>query len=292
MCDEAMIEKWVRQGLTRRSFGMAAGAAAVTACAPPDGNGASASPAPELQESAIQFASEDGTIDGFFVHPSHGKAPAVLFWPDIGGLREAKRKMARQLAGEGYAVLVANPYYRDAAGEQFADFVDFAAQGGFKKVGPWRARLDATAVMRDAAAAIAWLDSQDAVDVSRGIGTQGYCMTGSFTMWSAAAVPERIKAAASFHGGGLVRPDDPLSPHEMFVRMQASTLIAIAQNDDAKAPQDKDVLRRAASDAGRSAEIEVYPADHGWCVPDSPSYAPEPAARAWAALLGLYGEAL
>ncbi len=286
MCDEAMLEKWARQGLTRRSFGVAAGAAAITACAPPEGEDRPT--AIELQESAVQFATEDGTMDGFFVHPAQGKVPGVLFWPDIGGLREAKRKMARRLAGEGYAVLIANPYYRDVAGEQFTDFADFMANQGFQKARPWMARFNADAIMRDATAAIAWLDVQDAVDNSRGVGTQGYCMTGAFTMWSAAAVPGRVKALASFHGGGLVRPDDPQSPHRMFGRMQASSMILIGQNDDAKAPQDKDALREAADDAGRDAMIEVYPADHGWCVPDNPTYHKGEADRAWAALLDLY----
>lgn len=289
MCDEATIKSWAKQGLTRRNFGLMAGAAAITACAHPEDESESATKSSDLHEAAVQFATEDGTMDGFFVHPANGQAPAVLFWPDIAGLREAKRMMARRLADAGYAVLVVNPYYRDVAGEQFADFRDFAAKQGFQKVGAWRAHLDAEAVMRDARAAVAWLDQQDAVDLARGIGTQGYCMTGSFALWSAAAAPRRIKAAASFHGGGLVRPYDPMSPHRMFDRMQASVLIAIARNDDAKDPLDKDELRKAANLAGRDAEIGVYPGDHGWCVLDSPSYVPEPAERAWAALLDHYG---
>ena len=293
MCDEAMLEEWEKRGLTRRDFGLVAGVAAITACAAPKGDGASSSsPVAELREGPVQFKTEDGVMDGFFVTPAGRRAPAVLFWPDIGGLRESKRMMARRLAGAGHAVLVANPYYRDVAGEQFADFADFVAKQGFQKVGPWRSRLDAAAVMRDAVAAVEWLDAQGSVDTSRGIGTQGYCMTGSFALWSAAAVPNRIRAAASFHGGGLVRPGDPQSPHEMFAKMQASSLIAIAQNDDAKAPQEKDALREAASKANHDAEIEVYAADHGWCVPDSPSYDIEQAGRAWDALLGLYRAAL
>ncbi len=292
MCDESMLENWHRQGLTRRNFGLATGAAAIAACAPPEEGSKGPKPATDLKEQSVQIETEDGTMDGFFVHPATIQAPAVLFWPDIAGLREAKRMMARRLAGEGYAVLVANPYYRDASGEQFTDFVDFAANQGFQKVGPWRANLDAAAVMRDAGAAVGWLDAQQAVDSERGIGTQGYCMTGSFALWSAAAMPQRIKAAASFHGGGLVRPNDPMSPHMFFDKMDASLLIAIAQNDDAAAPEDKNILRQAATAAGRDASIEVYPADHGWCVLDSPAYAVGPAEKAWFALLGLYGARL
>lgn len=292
MCDENMLENWRRQGLTRRNFGLATGAAAIAACAPPDKGSKGPEPAIDLKEQAVQFETEDGTMDGFFVHPTADPAPAILFWPDIAGLREAKRKMARRLASAGYAVLVANPYYRDAVGAQFADFVDFAAKQGMRKVAPWRAHLDAAAVMRDANAIVGWLDDQNVVDSARGIGTQGYCMTGPFALWSAAAMPKRIKAAASFHGGGLVRDHDPQSPHMMFGKMDASLLIAIARNDDAAEPEDKNILRQAAVAAGREAEFEVYPGDHGWCVLDSPAYAAEPAEKAWSALLNLYRAAL
>jgi carboxymethylenebutenolidase len=215
----------------------------------------------------------------------------VIVWPDIAGLREAKRNIARKLAGEGYAVLVVNPYYRDVAGEQFADFAAFIAGGGFGKVGPWRAKLGAEAVMRDATAITAWLDKQDGVDTKRGIGTQGYCMGGPFTMWSAAASP-RIKAAASFHGGGLVRPGDPMSPHALMGKMDAGLLVAIAKNDDAKAPGDKDALREAALAAKRPAKIDVYAGDHGWMVPDSPAWNVPAATQGEADLLTLYKAAL
>ncbi|QYU71078.1 dienelactone hydrolase family protein [Leptolyngbya sp. 15MV] len=218
--------------------------------------------------------------------------PAVILWPDIAGIREAKRDMARRLAGRGYATLVLNPYYRDVTGEQFADFATFAADGGWQKVGPWRGKLTAEAIMRDARAAIGWLDEQPSVDRRRGIGTQGYCMGGPFTMWTGAAMPARVRAAASFHGGGLVRPDAELSPHKLLDRMNADLLVAIARDDDAKAPQDKDTFRQAAGAAGRRAMIEVYAGDHGWTVPDSPVYAEAEAERAWADLLALYERAL
>lgn len=291
MCDEDKLARWAREGLNRRQFGALSGMAALAACAPMQG-AAGESGATQLAEEAATFETADGTMDGFFVHPSSGSAPAVLFWPDIAGLREVKRQMARRLAGQGYAVFVANPYYRDVAGEQFTDFADFAANGGFQKVGPWRAKLDAEAIMRDARAAVGWLDAQDAVDSARGVGTQGYCMGGPFTVWSAAGAPDRVRAAASFHGGGLVREGEPTSPHNLFDETQASYLIAIAQDDHAEAPENLEILRKAAADAGRPAEIEVYAGDHGWTVPDSPAYAEAAAERAWANLLKLYGAAL
>ena len=288
MCDEQEVARWAKGALSRRAFGGVT-VAGLAACAPVDGAMQASGPGASLRERDVAFAAPGGTMDGFFVHPADTDSPLVLLWPDIAGLREAKRQMARRLAREGYAVFVANPYYRDVAGEQFADFASFAAAGGFQKVGPWRKKLDADAIMGDATAAVAWLDTQDGVDTARGIGTQGYCMGGPFTIWSAAAVP-RIKAAASFHGGGLVR-EGAQSPHRML-REDVRYLIAIAQNDDAKDPEAKVALREAADAAGCIAEITVYPADHGWCVPDSPAYDAVEAERAWARLLATYEAAL
>jgi len=291
MCDEEKLARWAREALSRRQFGALAGAAAVAACMPMEQDDGEMT-LPAMKETNVTFATPDGTMDAFFVEPMTTPVPAVILWPDIAGIRETKRDMARRLAGRGHAVLVLNPYYRDVAGEQFADFAAFAASGGFQKVGPWRGKLTAEAVMRDARAAVGWLDTQASVDKRRGIGTQGYCMGGPFTMWTAAAVPSRVRAAASFHGGGLVRPDAPMSPHKLFGEMRADLLIAIAQDDDVKAPQDKATLREAADAAGRRAMIEVYAGDHGWTVPDSPAYAQAEAERAWAGLLTLYRRAL
>jgi carboxymethylenebutenolidase len=231
-------------------------------------------------------------MDGFLVQPESGKHPAAILWPDIASIRESKRMIARKLASAGYAVLVVNPYYRDVAGEQFADFAGFIAGGGFQKVGPWRKKLDAAAIMRDASAIVAWLDWQDGVDKAKGIGTQGYCMGGPFTVWSAAAVPGRVKAAASFHGGGLVRPDNPMSPHALLGKVDASLLIAVAQDDDAEAPADKVTFADAAKAADVKATVAVYAGDHGWMVSDSPAFNAEAAAKGEADMLALYSAAL
>ncbi|MCD1622403.1 dienelactone hydrolase family protein [Citromicrobium bathyomarinum] len=292
MCDEAKLAQWAKQGLNRRQFGILGGVAAIGACAPMAGGSDGEASLPALTERQVSFETSAGTMDGFFVAPASGAAPGVLFWPDIAGLREAKRAMARRLAGRGYAVLVVNPYYRDVAGEQFADFATFAGNGGFQKVKPWRDKLTAQAIMSDATAAVDWLDAQKEVDSARGIGTQGYCMGGPFTFWTAAAVPSRVKGVASFHGGGLVREDDPMSPHRTFDDTQAHYLVAIAKNDDAEAPDHKRILREAAAEAGRPARIEVYDGDHGWTVPDSPAYAEPAAEKAFADLMALYATAL
>ncbi|MEL6530717.1 MAG: dienelactone hydrolase family protein [Pseudomonadota bacterium] len=279
--------------MSRRQFGALTGVAAVAACAPGDpATDDAVQPAADLTETAITFETSDGTMDAFFVRPSGGSHPGVIFWPDIASIRESKRNMARRLAGEGYAVLVLNPYYRDVAGEQFADFAAFIADDGFAKVGPWRGKLNADTIGSDATAASVWLDAQSAVDASKGIGTQGYCMGGPFTVWSAAAVPDRIKAAASFHGGGLVREDYDKSPHNVLGGTQASFLNAVAQDDDAEAPEEKTAFAQAAEAAGRSITTKVYEGDHGWTVPDSPAYAKPAAELAYDDLLELYSNAL
>ncbi|MBO6767445.1 MAG: dienelactone hydrolase family protein [Erythrobacter sp.] len=289
MCDEQDLARWAKAKLTRRAFGGGAMAAGVAACAPVGVEAEATETSGGLTERTVGFDAPGGTMDGFFVHPAGTRSPLVLFWPDIGGIREAKRQMARRLAGDGYAVFVANPYYRDVAGQQFEDFADFASSGGWEKASRWRRKLDAEAIQADTRAATAWLDTQPGVDRARGIGTQGYCMGGPFTVWSVAAVP-RMKAAASFHGGGLVRDSDT-SPHRML-REDAHYLIAIARDDDAKEPEAKTEFREAANSNGAEAEIEVYDADHGWCVPDAPACDQAEADRAWARLLATYAKAL
>jgi carboxymethylenebutenolidase len=246
MCDEHDLEQFAAGGVTRRGFAATGALAGLAACTSMEGTGSGSGPA--LTETMVEIPTADGTMDAFFVHPAK-PAPAVILWPDIAGLRDAKKAMARRLAAEGYAVLVANPYYRDVRAPQYA---------------------------------------QRAVNTKRGIGNQGYCMGGPYTVYTAAAVPGRVKAAASFHGGGLVS-DKPNSPH-LMLQKGTRYLFAIAQNDDAKQPEAKTMLRQAADTVGCAAEIEVYPADHGWCVPDSPVYNREQAERAWSRLLALYAQ--
>ena len=285
MCDRDLLARWA---MDRRKFGagaaLAGGAVGLSACASYGGGDTG-----RLAESSVSFAIGDDTMDAFFVHPADSESPAVIMWPDIAGLRDAKRAMARRLAGEGYAVLVLNPYYQSVSGEQFADFAAFVEQDGFEKVKPWRDKLTAGSVQRTARAAAAWLKEQPAVDGARGMGTQGYCMGGPFTIWSAAAVPG-IRAAASFHGGGLVR-DAENSPHTML-RGDANYLLAIAQDDDAESPDHKAILRRAMADAGAAGLVDVFAGDHGWTVPDSPAYDRAAAERAYALLLETYARAL
>jgi carboxymethylenebutenolidase len=227
----------------------------------------------------------DGTADAYFVHPAAGAAPAVLVWPDIFGLRPAFRQMGKRLAESGYSVLVVNPFYRTAK----APVGDTTTP--IQKLMPLMQALTETTQMTDAKAFIAWLDAQPSVARNRKVGTQGYCMGGPIAFRTAAAVPDRVGAVASFHGGGLVAPT-PNSPHLQAAGSKAQFLVAIAENDDKTAPNDKTVLKETFDKAKLAAEIEVYPAAHGWCPPDSRVYSEPAAERAWTRLLALYGKAL
>ena len=287
MCDDltALEEEaaLAARGVNRREFAAIGAAGVLAACT----GGESEARARALKEAMVEVPTGDGKADAFFVHPARGRFPAVIMWPDIAGLRDAYKEMGRRLAAAGFAVLVVNHYYRAAKAPLLTSMAEWRSPAGQEKLKPAIATLSAEATVRDASAFASWLDRQKVVDTRRGMGTQGYCQTGSFAIRSAAALPGRIKAAASFHGGGLVT-DKPDSPHRLFAQSQARFLIAIARNDDARAPGDKDALREAAAAAGRPAEIEVYSADHGWCTLDAPVYDKTEAERAWARLLELY----
>ena len=286
MCDDhTAIEEetaLAAKGLSRREFAAAGAAGMLAACTTTTTDGSTA-----LTEAMVAVPTPDGTTDAFFVHPGKGKYPAVILWPDVAGLREAYKEMARRLAAEGFAVLAVNHYYRAGPAPFVTAMVEWRTPVGQEKLKPAIASVSPANTVRDATAFVAWLDKQGGVNKRKGIGTQGYCQTGSFAIRSAAALSGRIKAAASFHGGGLVT-DKPDSPHLLFKQSKAGFLIAIARNDDAKAPADKDALRAAAKESGRPVEVEVYNADHGWCTLDAPIYDKAEADRAWGRLLALY----
>lgn len=289
MCNESHLERWGKKELDRRTFGAAGLAGITAACAPVAQDTVASSEPAGAKMRKVLFQTDAGTLDGEFYTAGDTPRPGVIFWPDIAGIRPAKRTMATRLAEAGYSVLLANPYYRDVAGQQFEDFASFAAAKGFQAVRPWREKFTAETISADNSAAADWLLTQPEVDPKRGIGVQGYCMTGSFAVlgpWS----EEVIQAGASFHGGGLVR-DGENSPHNRLIP-DAHYLIAISQDDDAEQAEAETELRAAADRTGTSAEIEVYAADHGFCVLDSPSYDRAEAERAWTRLLALYAEAL
>ncbi|HZS56601.1 MAG TPA: dienelactone hydrolase family protein [Bryobacteraceae bacterium] len=286
MCDQDHFEndavEYERLGkVTRKQFGMMLGAG-IAMMLPKVAN------AVTVTESDVNVTTPDGTADCYFVHPASGTAPGVLIWPDIFGLRPAFRQMGKRLAESGYAVLVVNPFYRTKK----APTADAGSATPIDQLRPLAQALNEQTHMTDAKAFIGWLDTQSSVAKNRKMGVQGYCMGGPIAFRTAAAVPDRIGAVASFHGGGLVT-NQPNSPHLQAAKSHAQFLIAIAANDDARSPNDKNILKETFTQANLSAEIEVYEGSaHGWCPPDSRVYNEALAEKAWSRLLVLYGKAL
>src|SRR5437588_9398776 len=286
MCDQDHFEEDREQfeslGLvTRKQFGMMLGAG-VAMMLPQVVNAAA------VAESDVIVTTPDGAADCYFVHPASGTAPGVLVWPDIFGLRPAFRQMGKRLAESGYSVLVVNPFYRTKK----APTADAGSATPIQDVMPLARSLNETTQMTDAKAFIGWLDQQKSVAKDRKVGTQGYCMGGPMAFRTAAAVPDRVGAVASFHGGGLVT-QTPNSPHLQAAKSKAQFLIEIAENDDMRSPNDKTALKETFAKANLPAEIEVYAgAAHGWCPPDSQVYNEPLAEKAWGRLLALYAKAL
>jgi len=284
MCDQDHFDDDLREyearGLvTRKQFGIMLGAG-VAMLLPKVAN------AVTVTESDVNVKTPDGTADCYFVHPTTGTAPGVLIWPDIFGLRSTMRTMGKRLAESGYSVLVVNPFYRSTKG-----LAAGVPNPTIQQNMPLMQALTEATNMTDAKAFVAWLDQQPSVAKNRKIGTQGYCMGGPLAFRTAAAVPDRVGAVASFHGGNLV-VNGANSPHLQAAKTKAQFLIAIAESDDKTKPTDKDVLKETFAKANLPAEIEVYGAAHGWCPPDSQVYNEQLAEKAWTRLLALYGKAL
>lgn len=282
--------------LSRREFVTMTVAAGIAAAA-----GSASAAALPVMEMAVEVKTPDGVCDAIFIHPTSGSHPGVLIWPDAFGLRPAMVDIGKRIAAEGYSVIVPNPFYRKAKSPVFGDIstFSFSNQADMAKLQPLMASITAAgAAERDAVALVAFLDSQAVVNKAKKIGTQGYCMGGPLVVRTAATVPDRIGAGASFHGGGLVTAT-PASPHLLAPKIKAQMYFGVAANDDQRQPDAKDKLREAFAAANVKAEIEVYSSLHGWCVPDMPTAAGAPpiynkpdAEKAWAKLVALYKAAL
>jgi carboxymethylenebutenolidase len=283
MCDSDNHQGFIADAsMSRRTVVLTMSAAAAAAGLP------TAAFAANVVEKDVMVPTSDGKADAVLFHPAgRGSWPAVLLWPDILGLRPVFREMGRRLAASGYTVLVPNPFYRTRKAPIVTGPFDFNDKAAVAPLLELKATLTDARVDSDANAFIKFLDAQRQTNRRKAAGVQGYCFSGPFAFRTAAARPDRIRAVGSFHGGGLVTKDAN-SPHLLIPKTKASFVVAIARNDDEKQPEAKDVLKAAFAKAKRPAVVEVYPADHGWCVPGSQPYDPAAAERAWAELLKLY----
>ncbi len=281
MCDDD-INPWLPAdpAVSRRTFGFGV-AAAVSLTA------AQARAQANVTEKDVMVKTADGEAEAVLLYPAgKGSWPAVLVWTDIMGLRPVFREMGRRLAAQGYVVLVPNPFYRSAKTAAYAT-VNFADPEGRKTLFGYRGAMSDAGVDGDSSAYVAFLDAQPQTNKKKMAGVQGYCMGGPLSFRTAGALPARMGAVATFHGGGLVTAQ-PNSPHLLVAKTKASYLIAVAKNDDARAPTDKDVLKKTFADAKRPATVDVYGGDHGWTVKGSQVYNEAEAERAWAELSKLY----
>lgn len=282
MCDEFIHPGLVTDTrLSRRSFGAAALGATALAASP-------ALAQSNAVEKDVTIKTPDGECDAVLFHPAEGTHAAVLVWPDIMGLRPAFRDLGKRLASQGYTVLVPNPFYRSIKGLAITGTANFSDPDTRARLTGYRQAMTDDGVDKDAIAYLGFLDAQSQTNKSKKAGVQGYCMGGSLSFRTAAALPNRIAAVGSFHGGNGLVTKDANSPHLLIAKTNAAYLICHAQNDDKSQPTMKDELKAAFAAAKKTATVEVYAADHGWCVPGSAVYNQAEAERAWTNLGNLY----
>ena len=292
MCDKdslndmAEYQRKAGSNLTRRRFGALTAGAAMMATLPRAAN------ALDVRELNITVKTPDGLAEAYLAHPSAGRHPAVLVWVDAFGLRPAFRQMGKRLAESGYTVLIPNPYYRTAKVPVLPEGLDFSKDADRAQIMKVMSTLTPQTHVIDALAFTTFLDTVASTDRSKKMGTTGYCMGGPMTMRTAAERADRIGAAGSFHGGGLVT-DAPDSPHLLIPKIKARYLFAIAENDDKAQPEAKTVLKDSFAKAKLPAEVEVYQGTmHGWCPPDAAVYNQAQAEKAWSRLLDTFKTAL
>lgn len=287
MCDADSVSRPADGSIGRRAFtAISAGAVTAAALWP-----AAAAALDALTRRQVTITTSAGTVDAYFTAPASGKHPAVLIWPDIRGLRPTFMAMADRLAAQGYAVLCVNPFYRWVAGPAMAAGEEFSDPAVRTRLFGWMNAMTRPILEADTRDYAAFLDAQGEVDTSRKMTVTGYCMGGPMSIISAATLPDRVGAVASFHGGG-VGSDKADSPHLLIAGTQAAYLFAIAQDDDAKDPAEKDRLRAVLSPRSQWHEVEVYAADHGWCPPDGFAYDEAQAEKAWSRLLAMMTAAI
>ncbi|MDT7684545.1 MAG: carboxymethylenebutenolidase [Pseudonocardiales bacterium] len=242
-----------------------------------------------MSRTDVTVTTEDGACAATLHTPSGGGSrPAVILYPDAGGVRETFSAMADRLAGLGYAVLLPDVYYRSGGYAPFDLATVFSDPVERERLSALATSVTAAMIVRDAGAFLGFLAGRSEVS-GAGVGTTGYCMGGRMSLIAAGHHPDRIAAAASFHGGRLAAEDDPDSPYLLADRIRAAVYVAVAENDSSFPPDQYERLEQALKTAGVRHTINTYPAAHGFAVPDNPTYDSAADERHWAALTDLYG---
>lgn len=246
--------------------------------------------AQSIVEEEVGIGTPDGRADAVFYFWPEGQRPRVIFLPDGIGTRPSQRQMARRLAGEGYNVLLPNIYYRSGREPFFPPKPDFTDERVKTRFAELSGPLSPAAMERDASAYVDDLASRP--EVSAGpMGIVGFCFSGAFSLRAGAARPDKIAAAASFHGGGLFK-EDPASPHLVLPRVTARLYFGHARDDRGMPAAAIEKFESALTEWGDRYESKSYDALHGWTVPDSAAYDEPEAERAFAALREFFATTL
>jgi carboxymethylenebutenolidase len=242
-------------------------------------------------EEAIEIRTSDGTGDGILFRTEGERRPGVIHLTDIGGIRPSHREMAKRLAEKGYTVLMPNVFYRTTKPPVIDVTIGLGDPKTMQRFGELRAPLNPEAVERDATAYVNFLATHAATS-GGSIGVVGYCFTGAMAMRTAAAMPGKVAAMASFHGGGLYT-DEPTSPHLVLPRIKARLYFGHATKDRSMPQEAIENFDRALAGWGGKYLSEVYEgAFHGWTTSDAPVYNQPQADRAFNKLTELFAGTL
>ena len=244
-----------------------------------------------MSQQQVTIQAKDGITQAWVLTPEgKGPWPAVLFYMDGFGIRPAMIEMAKHVSKQGYVVLLPDLYYRFGAYGPLDP--KEVMKGDFRAiVGPLMASTDNHKTAEDTAAFLAYLDSRDDV-AGKKVGTVGFCMGGGMALTAAGYYPDRVAAAASFHGGNLIT-DLPVSPHLLIPKIKAEVYVAGADKDHGHTPEMAKRFEEALTKAGVRHKCEIYEGKlHGWMKPDMPVYDAEAAERGWKELFALYARTL
>lgn len=245
-----------------------------------------------MSQRPVQIDTPDGSCPAALSVPEgDGPWPAVIMFPDAGGMRDVARQMGERLSGLGYVVLVPDVYYRHGPYEPVDMRTVFQDEAARKRLMAMIGSYTAAMLATDATAFVDYLDSLPEKRPG-GVGLTGYCMGGRLSLMASGILGDRVAAAASFHGGNLAKEDDPDSPHHKAAGIRATVYVAAAVEDRSFPDEQRDRLEKALSGAGVTHTIETYRAHHGFAVPDNASFDQDAAERHWKAMEDLFGAAL